>query len=256
MRLTSALLLSGVACQPQIPKVEGQVIDVWENPIEGATVMVEGGTERPLTDAEGHYALQRVPGTHVAKAGHKDYIQQHVQLEMSEEGPPPQGPTFVLYPKPKSKGLFLVMHDRYEAIKPQHVQIVGGAVRSYRGIQDTGEVVAETAKPQLLWHTDLRQDEIMRLGLELRRLEFVDKAQLPGTEGLTEVSVNLYVDAGQIPIERIPLRSRSDYLIEPVGALQPGVYAFQTQDLLSASDGTAFSQLPPELRVVHPFQVR
>lgn len=256
MRLTPALLLSGVACQPQVPKVKGQVIDVWENPIEGATVMIEGGSERPLTDAGGHYALQRVPGTHTAKAGHKAYIQQHVQLQMAEEGPAVEGPTFVLYPKPESEGLFLVMHDRYEALKPQPVQLVGSSGRAYRGIEQLGDVEADTLKPQLLWHIDLRQDEVVRLGLELRRLSFVGQAQLPGTQGLTEVDINLYVDAGPIPIELTPLRSSSDYLVEPVEALQPGVYAYQAQGMLSEPSSAVFSQLHPELRVVHPFQVR
>ncbi len=257
MRLMSVLLLSTAACQAQIPKVQGQVIDIWEDPVEGATVMVEGGTERPLTNASGHYLLERVPGRRTAKAGRKGYIQQHVEIDMSEGGPHgEQGPTFVLYPQPEQRGLFVVMRDHYEAIEPQPVRRVGGAVRAYRGIHSAGDVVTETAKPRLLWHTDLRKDEIMRLGMELRRLDFVPKAQLPGAEGLTEVSINLYVDAEHVPTDLIPLRSRSDYLIEPREVLEPGVYAFQTQDLLSTDDSALFSQISPELRVVHAFQVR
>ena len=46
--------------------------------------------------------------------------------------------------------------------------------------------------------------------------------------------MNLHVDKGDFPIEIEPLRSKTDYLITPKEPLAPGVYAFQTQELLSS----------------------
>jgi hypothetical protein len=159
---------------------------------------------------------------------------------------------FELFPKPDDAGFFIVGSGRYVKLEPSTVYSVGNALQQYRGIKAFGEAAVDSDKPRVVFHTDLRHDEIMRLGLELHRLESVGSADIPGPVGNAKVAVNLYVDKGDHAIEIEPLRSKTDYLITPREPLPPGVYAFQTQELLTSEQGT-FDSIPEELRVVFPF---
>jgi hypothetical protein len=237
------------------PAIEGKVVDIWGNPIEGATVMVVGGSERPLTDADGRYRLARTEGAIQIKAGRKGYIQEQAEIVV-REGETPPGPLFELYPKPESAGFWLVTPGRYVRLDQRLVHSVGNALRSMRGIQSLGEAEAEVESPRIVFHTELRSDEIERLGLELHRLKFIGDAPLTGVTGTTNVAVNLYVDDAEIPIEVEPLRSKTDYLVVPTEPLEPGGYAFQTQELLSPGESDRFDEIPEELRVVFAFSVR
>jgi hypothetical protein len=248
------LLLVLLGC-PEPPAIEGQVVDIWGDPIEGATVMVVGGSERPLTDRDGKYRLARADGTFTVKAGRKGYIQEQVEFEVLA-GQTPPGPVFQLYPKPEKAGFYAIRPKQYLPLEPKLVHSVGNTLKSYRGIQSLGDAEVDVNDPKILFHTELRTDEILRLGLELHRLEYVDSAELQGPIGRTEAGVKLYVDAGEVPIDIVPLRSRTDYLVVPKEPLQPGGYAFQTQELLSPSETDRFDEIPEELRVVFALSVR
>jgi hypothetical protein len=250
--LSPLLLLIGC---PEPPAIEGQVVDIWGAPIEGATVMVVGGTERPLTDSDGKYRLARADGTFTVKAGRKGFVQDQIDFTV-EPGQTPPGPVFQLYPKPEKAGFYAIRPGKYVALDQKLVHSVGNTLRVYRGVQSLGEAEVDVNDPKIVFHTELRTDEILRLGLELHRLEFVDTAELTGPMGRTTASVQLYVDAGEVPIEIVPLRSRTDYLVVPKEPLQPGGYAFQTQDLLSPGETDRFDELPEELRVVFALSVR
>lgn len=256
-RLVGALALSfalGPGCETVPDTIEGKVVDVWGNPIEGATVMVVGGEERPLTDADGRYTLPRVDGTMQIKAGRKGFIQDHMEIEV-KAGQAATGPLFELYPKPEAPGFYAVAVGKYLQLEPKPVKSVGNALRQFRGVADLGGVVLDTERPRIVFHTELRQDEIVRLGLALRRLELVGDAEIPGPVGTAVVPVHLYVDKGDIPLDVVPLRSRSDYLLTPKAPLQrESAYALQTQTLLTLDDA-AFAAIPDELRVVFPFDV-
>ncbi|MEQ1503401.1 MAG: carboxypeptidase-like regulatory domain-containing protein [Myxococcota bacterium] len=256
MRPLLLLPLSLWGCETAPETIEGKVVDIWGNPIEGATVMVVGGTERPLTDADGRYRIPRAVGPIQVKAGRKGFIQDHREFEV-KEGEPATGPLFELFPKPDDAGFYVVATGRYVKLEPRPVKSVGNALQQFRGVDAIGEAVVETEKPRVVFHTDLRQDEIMRLGLELHRLEFVQEASIPGPVGSATVAVKLFVDKIDVPVEFEPLRSKTDYLLTPKEPLEPGVYALQTQELLSAdASKEAFEAIPPELRVVFPFEVR
>lgn len=252
--MTLSVLLTLAACE-STSMIEGKVVDIWGNPIEGATVMVVGGTERPLTDADGRYKIARTEGALQIKAGRKGYVQDHRELAV-KPGETPAGPVFELYPKPEKPGFYLVATGRYQPVPQRRVEAVGNALKTYRGVEDPGDAETESASPRIVFHTELRADEITRLGLELHRLTYVEEAELQGPVGRTTATVNLYVDDGEIPLEIEPLRSRTDYLVTPKEPLEPGVYALQAQDLLSADDLDRFEEIPDELRIVFPFQVR
>jgi hypothetical protein len=236
--------------------VEGKVVDIWGNPIEGATVMVVGGDERPLTDREGRYRLARIEGTHVVKAGRKGYIQDHHDLVVTP-GQPAEGPLFELYPKPEERGIFAVGAGQYVPLSPVKVHATGSVIQTLRGVEAIGDGRVETANPRFVYHTDLREDEILRLGLELRRLVWTREADVTGPMGPTRVSVNLWIDGGAVPMEITPLRSKTDYLLTVGEPLVEGeAYAFQMQDLLTPGAEEQFERIHEDLRVVYPFEMR
>ncbi|MEQ1568618.1 MAG: carboxypeptidase-like regulatory domain-containing protein [Myxococcota bacterium] len=248
------LLMLSVGCG-STERIEGKVVDVWGNPISGATVMVVGGSERPMTDANGRYAIARADGRMEMKAGCKGYIQEHRELVVEPGDRQPQGPLFELYPKPEAAGFYVVGTGRYAELEAQPVKFVGNALQQFRGIADHGEVTVESGRPRIVFHTDLREDEILRLGLELHQLKYAAQETIPGPVGTAEITVNLWVDGGKRGVDLVPLRSKTDYLLTPTEVLEPGTYVLETQGLLSGSP-EAFAQIPEELRLVFPFEVR
>lgn len=249
-----ALLLLLAACGSD-PRLEGKVVDLWGEPVEGATVMMVGQPERPLTDHEGRYSLPLVAGKHVLKAGRDGYIQDHAEVEVAE-GAPAEGPLFRLYRKPEKPGYYLVGSGDYTALEPVTVRNVGNELRSFRGLQSVGDARGESGAFEAILHTELKLDQILRLGLELHELEFVRQAELQGPVGTQEVEVNLYSSKREIPISVEPMQSPTDYRITTEEVLRPGYYAFQTQDLLEPGEPEAFAQIPSDLRAVHPFELR
>jgi hypothetical protein len=260
MRSLSLCLLMLVACNSTPDTLEGQVVDVWGNPVEGATVMVLGGSEQQLTGSDGRYVLPRIEGSIVVKTGRKGFVQAQREVVV-EPGQPAEAPLFELYPKPEEIGFFAVGAAGYKKLEARPVGQVGNALKQFLGLADPGEVVLETRRPRILYHNDkMRHDQIVRLGLQLRALRFVGEEQVPVLQGEATVSVNLYVDDGGVPITLEALGSRSDYLIVPKEDLEPGrSYALQTQGLLTGGPGgdtASFTALPEELRIAFPFTLR
>lgn len=249
-----ALLLLLAACGSE-PRLEGKVVDIWGEPVEGATVMMVGQPERPLTDHEGRYSLPLVSGKHVLKVGRDGYIQDHAEIEIAE-GTRAEGPLFRLYRKPEEAGYYLVGSNGYTELQPQTVRNVGNELSAFRGLQSVGDVRGESGAFKAILHTGLKLDQILRLGLQLHELEFVRQAELKGPVGTQKVEVNLYASKREIPISIEPMQSPTDYLITTEQALGPGYYAFQTQGLLEPGDPEAFAQIPVDLRAVHPFELR
>ena len=255
MRLLPVLIL--LAGCGEDPVLKGQVVDIWGQPVEGATVMIVGqANARILTDNSGLYAMARLPGNHEFKAGREGYIQQHAQF--SVEGTNEQsGPTFQLYKKPSDVGFYVVGAADYEQLGAQTVHSLGNELKSFTGLKSAGDAGAEGTSVRVIYHNDLKMDELMRLGLELHKLEHVAEGAFPSPLGSeTNADVNLWVSAGEVPIDIAPTASKTDYLITSKEPLAAGTYAFHTQDLLTPKDLEAFAQLPDKLRVAFPFTVR
>jgi hypothetical protein len=252
MRAFALMLLAACGSAPDM--VEGKIVDIWGQPIEGATVMVVGLDERPLTDREGKYTLRRRDGKHLLKAGKEGYVQEHAEFTI--EGEKPQAPVLRLYPKPEENGFFVVRPQQYTRLPPTAVVMQGNELSNRRGLKALGEASAEGPDVQILFHTELRLDEINRLGLELHKLAYVRDTELKGPTGTTNVRLNMYVTEKELEFELSPLRSRTDYLVLPKAALEAGHYALQTQDLLDSMELSAFNQMSAEHRVVFPFEVR
>jgi hypothetical protein len=250
-----SLLLSVVGCSTE-PRIEGQVVDVWGNPIAGATIVLEGQSERPLSDDNGRFSLPMQFGTLRMKAGREGYIQEHIELESPEAGPPPKA-VFELFPKPEEAGFYVVGTSEYHRLGPQPVSQLGNALENVRGIPAIGDAEAEGTHLRVLFHTPLKMDQVMRLGLQLHRLEYVHQKSMIGPlDANTPVDVNLWTSVSAVETEVEPLRSRNDYLIESKGDLEPGAYAFDTQGLLTVGRTEVFDEIPVPLRVAYALEIR
>lgn len=254
MHFVALLLLGGCT---EAPTIDGKVIDIWGEPVEGATVLMEGVGERPLTDNEGRYSFPYTPGKHVMKAGKDGYIQAHADFDVAEGATGPiTGPNFELYEQPKDPGFYVIGTHHYTKLDQQMVHTVGSDFDPLRGLKATGSAKSDHGEFEVLFHTELKYEEILKLGLELHELEFVEKRELSGPLGKQEVDVNLHVSKGEVEIDIEKMRSPTDYLIKSKKPLEPGWYAFQTQDLLDSPDQEAFDRIPEELRQVFPFEYK
>jgi len=251
--MISSPLLLLAACTAE-PHIEGRVLDVWDHPVEGATVVMEGVSERPLTDELGRFELPVVAGTHKVKAGREGYIQDHEDVEIVDGQPPPPL-TFHLYKSPEEAGFYVIGIDDYIRLEPQPVVQFGSDLQVIHGLREIGEQETDGSTLRVLFHTPLKMDQVMRLGLQLHRLEYTRSARMVGTIDMQDVDVNLWTSVEDVDTEVTPLRSRNDYLIESKTPVKGGAYAFDTQNLLDGKDANAFDEIPEPLRVAYAMEL-
>ncbi|MBN2799898.1 MAG: hypothetical protein JXX28_12200 [Deltaproteobacteria bacterium] len=243
------LVLLAACGQPK--GVPGQVMDVWGNPVPDAMIVIEGQSDRYTADMSGRFELPPMSGPQTLKIGAKGYIHDYVEWDPSTG----KAVSATLYKKPEKAGFYLVGAGDYYTMEPQLVERKGTELDAAQGIRKEPKVAVEAYNLEILFHTDLNYTEIKQIGLELHRLEFKDKVQLAGPLGPSEVDLNLWVSAGEVPVQIKPMRSRQDYRIE-IDKIEPGYYAFTTQDLLDPGEGPPLESIPPEVRISFPFQVR
>lgn len=257
MFVRTLLLVPFVAACTGEPTLQGLVVDVWGNPVEGATVVVDGLAERPLTDSAGLFEVPLPPPGHIRlKAGREGYVQEHLEFDIPEDPSQLHRPVIELFPKPQEPGFYVVGISEYERLDAVGVQQVSNPVETVRGVGATGPAAAVGPKLRVLFHTPLKMDQVMRLNVQLHELALRGRMEMAGPMGMTEVDINLYASARRVPIDIRPLRSRNDYLIVGKVDLEPGLYAFDTQGLLTATHAEAFNQVPEPLRVSYPFELR
>lgn len=253
--MTSLLLLL-LACT-DAPTLRGRVVDIWGNPIEGATVMLPGAGERPLTDVNGVYTMKPVVGSHEMRAGKEGYIQEAVSVEIQEGDD--KGPVFKLFKKPEKIGFYAVTLGDYLEIGPSTVRVIGHQVDAIYGIEAPSEkVYVEGDKLRVVYKIDLEMHQLMRLGLEIRKMKWVDEVTMVSVTGgqATPVPINLFVDDGKVPFDLIRMKSKGFYLLETTEPLSEGLYVIQAQNLLNPKDPEAWNRIPEELRLVHPIRIR
>lgn len=238
------------ACGPP-PGIDGKVVDIWGEPIEGATIRLAGHAEQPLTDREGRFRLPPFQGSREIKVGRAGFVQD--RTEWVGDGRPGRGPVFELYPQPKEYGFYLVNSGVYGRLPSTPVDAVAGPLHTISGLTTVGSVVSDSRTMRVLMHTPLSADEVARLDLELHRITFVDRSEMLGPLGPVSATIQLWTSSQEVATTIRPLRSRTDYLVTTNGPLEPGHYALQTQGLLTS--GGALT-LPKELRVAFPFEVR
>jgi len=232
--------------------LRGQVVDIWGNPIEGATVKIVGQSERPLTDGNGWFNLPKTDGTISVKAGREGYIEDELSLDVNEKSTPP---VIRLYPRPEKAGFWVVGSAVYVPLAPETVKAFGNEIKTLYGIKTLGEASVDGSELKLIYHTDLRLDQVMTLEPQIHKLAFQRDAKLVGALS-TEVRVNLWVSDTPLKTTITPLKSRTDYLLEAEGTLEPGGYALTTNNLLNPATDEAFDKIAAPLRIIFPMELR
>jgi len=236
------------------PILQGQVVDIWGTPIEGAVVIVQGQAGRPETDAQGRFTLPVIEGEHTLRVGAKGYIHTFHEFEVVAGADLPR-PVIQLYPEPEETGFYVVSHGQYTALQPQKVERLGNELASIQGLRADPAVSVEVSSLEVIFHTDLKKSEILQLGLELHHLDYVHQQELTGPLGKSPVTVNMWVSQGEVDTELTQMRGRNDYRIT-TGPVEPGTYAFHTQGLLDPENLESFERIPSALRVAFPFTVK
>lgn len=247
------LLFAGCP-SPEAPTLKGQVTDIWGQPVEGATVLVEGLDEQPTTDATGSFTFPMMEGELKIKAGKDGYIQESTTLSVSDTDKPPSA-NIQLYPKPEDAGFYAVGLGGYSRIEGEAVHAKGTELETFYGLKSLGGARLESPL-RVVFHTEFTYDQVQRMDLELVELEFTKATELQGAVGIAEAEIDLYTKKRIIPIEISAMKSKSDYLITVEEELAPGAYAFHTQGTLAPKDQESFAKIPDNLRIAFPLELR
>jgi len=242
------------------PTMTGSVKDVWDKPIANATVTIEGVTELANTGDKGEFDMPVLAGKKRVKAGAEGYVHVQETFVFPEgEDSKIQMPNveLVLYPEPKTDGLFLVNSKEYSKLDGQTIDTTGTELQAYTGLENPGKVKVN-AKPRqrFVYRVALEPNEIARVGLELHRLEFVQDTTVTSAMGETNVKVNRFVAKEEIEFDLKELATDHHYLIITRGKLDAGYYAFHSEGLLTSGDVDGLDKTPEELRKAYPFEVK
>lgn len=266
--LSAILLPFGalVACSSP-PELHGTVNDIWGQPLAGAQVHIEGVTETATSDAAGAFVFKTVPeGQRRIMAGKPGYIKDVndilVPPGVKEENMPK--PTLSLYVEPERPGFYLVGKERqgasgYHHLEAVNIETVGTELGGLSGLPREGSALATGGQQvRFVFSSTLRSSQLSQMNLQLHRLEFVPKDTMTGVLGDTDVKVNLWVakELIEFDLTGLPSDDDDDYLIVSRDKLKPGIYAFDTEDVLIARDKDALDKTPKEMRVAYPFEVK
>jgi len=257
LRLLPLLLLFSAACTSD-PEIQLTVVDVWNNPVAGATVIQEGVTENITVDSNGKASVAVKPGQVRLLASAPEHTQD-LQISEIVEDVEPTALTFTLYPAPPHPGFYGVGQSEYDELELYKVDTVGSEMSVYHGIKDTPKSImpkGTNAPHRFVFKTDLRKEEISRFNLKLSKLKFVESTVAKAVTGDVEVDLNLWVADTDANFEVKGLTAEDVYLLTTEKALPAGMYAFHAQNILNATSAVALERLPEELRVVYPFEVK
>lgn len=252
-------LLFGLLACSTTPVVSGTVQDIWNNPIEGAMVQMEGNGNQQTTDAQGRFSfeLNNVNAGNLRfRAGHTDFIHDVEVLVYAPEidGENTAPVAFELYPKPIDKGFYAIGATEYSNLQSAELVDVKSTFKTVYGLARVNDVKLSTAKPQFVYHSSLRKEEIKQINLGVYKLSFKEKEAMTGLTGDTEVELDLWLPEGKaVPFNLRSLDQEEMYLIEFSEDLEKGVYAFSGR-YIEGKDNAA--KLPKELQVAYTFEVK
>ena len=97
-------------------RIEGQVKDIFGNPLSGVTVKIEKSKFSSITDNKGKYSLDYAPGLLKLIFSKKGYTTTSLTLDIRQKSYYP-APDIILYPIPKDKGIFYIDMRKKQLIK-------------------------------------------------------------------------------------------------------------------------------------------
>lgn len=253
LRLVAPLGLFLACTPPESAGLQGHVLDHWGAAVPEAVIIVQGSNQRTESDGTGRFVLPPLEaGEHTLKVGARGYIHTYHSFDPADSG----ALTVSLYEKPEENGFYLVGPDGYlPALQAQPVERMGNDLDAVQGLRREPGATIEAYDLEVIFHTDLTYAQLKQLHLELHRLEFQEEVMLPGPFGQNPVEANMWIATGEVDLEVEPLRSRQDFRLR-AAALEPGDYAFTTQDLLEPDEGPDLDAVPEEVRLAFPFTVR
>ena len=251
------LMVLGLSACSDPPGHTGKVTDRWGQPIAGVTLGFTGSANQLVSGPDGSFTIP-VQSTDIkVRAGKPGFIRQTLKLTPPSGTAQPGPIRFALYPDPESTGFYAVGSQNYTPIESKLVKTLGTDIRAFHGLSDVGKArILGKKASEFIFSSDARRSELKQLGLQLHKLKFLEADSLPGVLGETEVKLNIWVSDETIPFDLTGLETNDDYSINTRAPLQPGVYAFHTQGILTSKDPQALDKLPEEMRVAFPFEVR
>ena len=248
--LATLLLLTGCADDPVIT---GKVQDIWGNPLEGAEVRMKGEDSPARTGTDGQFSFPAKEGELSFRAeagGHIHEVESLVFSPESEESPPL---VIQLYPSPEGTGFFAVGEEGYLPLKGQKAKRIATPLQAFHGLSNVGDTKLGS-NPEILFHTSLRKEQIRQIDLKLNRLEFKEHAEVTGLMGSEKVEVDLWVATTRADFKLKGMNEEKMFLIS-FDALEKGIYAFHSGNMLTSSDPDAQPSQPDELQVAYPFEL-
>ena len=253
------IVLSGLFGCSTDPVINGTVLDIWNNPIDGAQIRIEGISEEPTSNSNGEFsvALEDFSKQEVRLRASRDgyiYDVEIVVLDTEEEIP---AVTFNLYPEPTERGFYAIGETQYHPLKEQATTSVATKLEAYNGINDIGSIRLQKQDPSFVLYSTLRKEQLRQIDLLLHELEFKEKEEMKGVLGETAVEIDLWIAKGnQFPFVVRPLGPDYMYLIEFKENLNKGVYAFHSGKYLTRVDPRKRDVRPEEFQVAYPFEVK
>lgn len=239
------------------PELITEVVDPWGNPVSGVEVSISGTDKALKTGGKGQVTVPLEAGSFRIKATKDEWIGQNAmtKVESTEESVTTK---VTIAPQPPGKGYFLIGddEDEYVAVRGEPIVRLGTDLRNFQGIRKTGDVEIELDDEQpfqVVFHSDLRRDQLGRLNIELHELTYQDEAKVLTVEGEQEVDLNLWISSQQIDLDRQHLSGGT--WVFTAEKLQPGTYAFVTDDLFEDMTQVSFESHPKQARKAYPFVV-
>lgn len=256
MRMLSLVTALGLlACNTSSKTLNGKVTDIWDKPVENATVQLEGAGAPATSGADGSFSFPRP-----AEVGPLRFVVgKDGYIKNSSEVIPPEdltgfSPTIQVYPVPDGMGFFAIGANAYIPVSDVQLKTIGTDLGAYTGLPSDPEAV--TASQTFIFSSTSSASELSRLNLKLHKLEFKPSATVTGVTGDQDIKLNLWMAKESIPFELQVLPRDNYFLITPTEDLEAGHYAFSTQGVLDSKSPTSLSNLPAELQVAHPFQIK
>ena len=242
------------ACSTQ-PLVEGTVHDIWNNPIEGAEVLMENVDQPNTTNSAGAFSFPITEGKTMRFRASKEGFVPVVGETSAATG---EGAKISLsmYPTVESNGFWLINTDKYTPLPASNVDKKGAENQHILGVYDVGSVSINQPRPSFVFRSTLRKEQLAQIDLEIHKLTFVDSTKFNSLTGLQDVEIDLWVPETQAKFVIKDLGAQDHFLIEISDPLPQGVYAFHSYSILNPQKNVDTSSLPKELMKVFPFEIK
>jgi len=150
--LAVAFLAATIGCN-STPKITGAVKDEFGKPVRGATVTVEGTTFTALTDSQGNYSIQYIPGAVTVEVHREGYTSASYSMSIATPMQYPAAPVTMVW-IPRGEGILLFGPSEYVRVnvnfysrnQTERIEPVG--VLSFRAIDEHFKVFTDPSIPK------------------------------------------------------------------------------------------------------------